>query len=189
MNPTPVLVVDRDEMLVAELHRLGVRHLARLKVVEPPPDPLPPAVLIAGLVASDEARLQASLIPLFLHQPAYSQHLPDALTQLSNSAATEVKLYYQAAVYLQTELEPILREHLPEWQPLPDLFSSELGLPALHAVEAEVALCALGERHCQLSGWNCNWSGSYRQNIPRLLKHLQHDNRHHEPGTIGSLSQ
>ena len=187
MNQPPVLVVDRDEMLVAELHRLGVRHLARLKVVEPPPDPLPPAELIAGLAASDDARLQAALILLFLRQPSYSHYLPDALAQLSGATATEVKLYYQAAVYLQTELEPTLHGHLPDWQPLPDLFSSELHLPAFNTVAVGPALRALGERHHQLSGWDCNWSGSYRQNIPRFLKHLQHDNRHHEPRSTEPL--
>lgn len=144
---------DRDEILVAELHRLGVRHLARLKAVEPLPVPMPPADLIAGPVASDDARLQAALILLFLRQPAYNQDLPEARAKLSSTAAAEVKLYYQAAVYLQKELEPSLRAYLADWQPLPDLFSSELGLPAPGAIDTVSALRALGERHRQLSDW------------------------------------
>ncbi len=175
MNQPVLHVGDRDEVLVAELHRLGVRHLARLKPVEPLPTPVPPAVLIAGLAASGDARLQAALILLFLRQPAYNQHLPEALAKLSSTAAAEVKLYYQAAVYLQKELEPSLRAHLTDWHSLPDLFSADLGLPAPGTVDTDSALQALGERHRQLSGWNCNWSDSYRQNVPRFLKHIQHD--------------
>ncbi len=167
--------MDREEILVTQLHHLGVRHLARLKIVVPLPAPMPPAELIAGLATSDDARLQAALILLFLRQPAYSQNLPEALARLSSTPAAEVKLYYQAAAYLQNELEPSLRRQLADWQPLPDLFSAELGLPAPGAVDTDAALRALGECHRQLSGWNCNWSGSYRQNISRFLKHISHD--------------
>ncbi len=171
------VAIDQDEALVAELHRLGVRHLARLTPIEYP-DPLTPGTLIAGLAASEDARLQAALILLFLQYPTYSRYLSTTLSQLSDPSANALKLYYQAAVYLQTELAPVLRMGVEDWQTLPDYFSVELDLLPVGALSLNDALKALGERHHQLSGWACNWSGSYQQNIPRFLKHLQHANGH-----------
>ena len=175
MSVLQTLTLDRDEWLVAELHRLGVRHLARFKVIAQPPEPPAPLDLITGLATSDDARLQAALILLFLRRPDYSHYLPEAVAQLSEAAAAELKLYYQAAVYLQAELEPTLRAYVADWQPLPDLFSAQLNLPAPGMTPPDEALRALGEHHRQQSGLACSWAASYRQNIPRFLKHLRDD--------------
>ncbi|MBI5713201.1 MAG: hypothetical protein HZC38_07230 [Chloroflexi bacterium] len=170
-----MLATISDEMLVAELYRLGVKHLARLEIVEPPN--ITPIDLIKGLAMSEDARVQASLILLFLRQPAFSKYTDEAIKQLSEESADTVKLYYQAAFYLQAEIEPVISEILPAWQRLPDLFSDYLKLPAYTSIDE--ALRNLGEMHRGLSGWAYNWSGSYRQNIARFIKQLRRDYGHH----------
>jgi len=84
----------------------------------------------------------------------------------------------QAAVYLRPELEDELRQHSDDVAPLPDLFSAELGLPALGSLPAGAALDALGDLHHRLSGQAYNWAGSYRQHIPLFLRQLK---RHARP--------
>jgi hypothetical protein len=164
-----------DEQLVAELHRLGVMYLARFTVC-PAPD-MPPAALIAALARHPLSRFRAALILLFLRQPRYSHHLAEALPQLTPQEQATLKLYYQASVYLQREVEPVLSDHLGSMPALPDLFSVELGTP--HASEvrsrqrsAQAALLQLGSVHAALTGVNCRWAGYYRQNIPLFLRQL-----------------
>jgi hypothetical protein len=170
-----MLVTISDEMLVAELYRLGIRHLARLEIVEPPN--ITPTELIKGLAMSVDARVQASLILLFLRQSTFSKYTSEAIKQLPEESANTVKLYYQAAFYLQAEIEPVIKEILPAWQRLPDLFSDNLNLSVYSSIDE--ALCNLGEKHRELSGWAYNWSGSYRQNIARFIKQLRRDYGHH----------
>lgn len=172
--------LDHDEALVAELHDIGVDHLARLSAAKPA-RPIAPADLIAGLAVSNDARLQAALILLFLRQPSFNQYLPEALHQLSREAAITLKLYYQAAIYLQDELQSELKASLADWQRLPDLFSAELGLPPPGDVSTTAGLHVLGKRHEELTGWAYNWCDSYRQNISRFLKHLRHAHGHYRP--------
>lgn len=187
--PIPTPVIDLySERLVAELHRLGVRHLARMAEIESALPALLPAELISGLALSNDARLQAALILLFLRQPAYHQFVSDALAQLPDPLATEVKLYYQAAVYLQADLEVELQRAVLHWQELPDLFSSELNLPAPGSLSLSKVLAAVGDLQAQVTGLNCNWAASYRQNIPRFLKHLHDDSRPDRPRTTSALS-
>jgi hypothetical protein len=119
--------------------------------------------------------LQAALILLFLRQPQYSARVPGLLRQLAGSAAVTLELYYQAAVYLQRELEPLLRARFANWEILPDYFSAVLGLPPAASIKGEAhsadqALAALGELHRRLSGRDYNWAGYYRQHLRALLK-------------------
>ena len=156
---------NQDEALVAEMHRLGVRHLVRLWPATIYP-PLPPAELIAGLAAHRQARFRGALILLFLRRPSLSGATPGALSTLAGPAADTLRLYYQAAAYLRPEVDAELRRYSDDLAALPDLFSAELGLPAPGSVGVETALAALGERHAQLSGQAYNWVGSYRQHLP-----------------------
>ncbi|MBI5715054.1 MAG: hypothetical protein HZC38_16775 [Chloroflexi bacterium] len=105
-----MLATISDEMLVAELYRLGVKHLARLQIVEPPN--ITPTELIKGLAMSEDARVRASLILLFLRHPSFHCYAREATQQLPLKAAQTLKLFYQAAFYLQIELEATLRELL-----------------------------------------------------------------------------
>jgi hypothetical protein len=179
MNPS---TLEADEALVAELYRLGVRHLARLSA-SAPERRFTPSDLIAALARHPLARFRASLILLFLRQPQWWEFVPTLTGQLEREARLALKMYYQAAVYLQCELA-----HRPTFKPpttLPDLFSKEFGLPAVDSLgpgpeSAEAALMALGETHARLSGRAYNWAGSYRQNIPRFLKQLELERSTHD---------
>lgn len=172
-------VINRcDEQLVAQLHRLGVCHLARLSV-DAPPVGVPPVELLAALAAHPQSRMRSAVILLFLRRPEFANHARLAVQQLDESAANTLRLFYQAAVYLQQDLEPELRAYLKDWRPLPDLFSLELGLPPARTVAAGVALDALGQTHQRLTGWAYNWAGSYRQDIPLFLKQLRRLSHEH----------
>ena len=174
-----VSVHDSDEQLVAELHRLGVRHLSRSST-DTPDTPLSPSDLIAGLAQSPDARIRGALILLFLRHPEFAEEVPLLASQLSRADALTLKMHYQAAVYLQRELKPELRPMLPNWRRLPDLFAGEFGLPSASSIpplpqSSLPALAALGKVHTRLSGREINWAGSYRQNIPRFLNLLRRD--------------
>ena len=168
--------VITDEMLVAELYRLGIKHLARLEIIEPPN--IMPIDLIKGLALSEDARVRASLILLFLRHPSFHCYTLEATQQLPLKAAQTLKLFYQVAYYLQIEIESTLRDLLNGWQRLPDLFSQELDLPSTGSSVDEL-LRLLGGKHRELTNKAYNWSGSYRQNISRFIKHLQRDYGHH----------
>lgn len=171
-----MLATITDEMLVAELYRLGIKHLARLEIVEPPT--IAPIELIRGLALSGDARVRASLILLFLRHPAFHVYVLEAVEQLPPTTANTLKLFYQAAYYLQIEIESTLKDLVSGWQRLPDLFSQELSLPSTD-VPVDELLRLLGEKHRELTSKAYNWSGSYRQNIARFIKHLQRDYGHH----------
>jgi len=166
------VLVERDERLVAELHRLGVRHLVRL-YLDAPLAPVPPLELMSALAQHPQARFRSALILLFLRRPSFSQFVPTALAWLDNASATTLRLYYQAALYLQPELEGDLRAYSDDHTPLPDLFSAELGVPPPGRVSTAEALEALGQRHVQLTELAYNWSGAYRQNIPLFIRQLK----------------
>ena len=164
--------LERDEQLVAQLHRLGVEHLVRLQP-DLPCAPLSPVHLITALAAHPQARFRSSLILLFLRRPSFSRFISETLTRLNLSAAANLRLYYQAAVYLRAGLETDLRQHSDDLLPLPDLFSAELGLPAPGSVPVNDALVALGDLHRRLSGRGYNWAGSYRQHITLYLRQVK----------------
>ena len=176
MNFETISAVARDEILVAELYRLDIRHLARLTVgLELAP--VSPVDLISALATHSDARFQATLILLFLRHPDFRQYLTQSLEQLDTADALTLKLYYQAAVYLQRELATSLASQPQCREVLSDYFSAELGLPSASLIRpsplsAQPALEALGKLHQRHSGWQFNWAGSYRQQIPLFLKHL-----------------
>jgi hypothetical protein len=172
MTILPAVDLERDESLVAELHRLGVRHLIRLRP-EVACARLSPVVLLIGLASHPQARFRTALILLFLRRPSLSRVVRAALTKLDEAGTNTLRLYYQAAAYLRPELEADLRQYSDDLAPLPDLFSGELGLPVPGTVPPEAALAALGELHARLSGRAYNWCGSYRQHIPLFLRQLR----------------
>ena len=176
MNSLAVPTLADDESLVAELHRLHVTHLARITIT-PDITPLAPVNLITGLAVHPDARFQTSLILLFLRHPDFQLYLRDSLEQLDPAGTLTLKLYYQAAVYLQRELMTDLAFQLECRAVLTDYFSTGLGLPLANTIRpgprtAQPALDALGAQHQLHSGWHFNWAGSYRQHIPLFLKHL-----------------
>ena len=127
--------------------------------------------LMASLAAQRDARLRSSLIALLLSNSALAKAIPSALDQLDASAQLTLKIYYMAAVILQAKYAEQLRLLVPDWQPLPDLFSKELGL--FYTDEVEQRLQQLGQMHHQLTGLAANWSGTYEYAAARLIRRLE----------------
>lgn len=131
---------------------------------------LPTDVLLAGLVQDEAARLHLALIALFLYQPETATAVPAALRQLTEAQQVSLKLFYTAAVLLQQIHGNQLRQHLPNQQPLPDLFAASFGLDG--TAVPQVQLQQLSVRHRELSGVKANWLGSYHYAADRLLARL-----------------
>lgn len=131
---------------------------------------LPIDVLLAGLVQDEAARLHLALIALFLYQPETATAVPAALRQLAEAQQVSLKLFYTAAVLLQQIHGNQLRQHLPNQQPLPDLFAASFGLDG--TAVPQVQLQQLSVRHRELSGVKANWLGSYHYAADRLLARL-----------------
>lgn len=175
--------VNRDDNLVAELYRLGVRHLSYS--ASQSFRSLSSSDLIAGLAESSSARINSSLILLFLRHPELSAAVADVLSHVADSTADTLKLYYQAATYLQRELRPQLIHLLGKQCDLPDLFSREFHTPPIEHIpvgaSCQAALEALGEVHTICSGWNYKWAKSYRQHIPLFIRILKRETQAHAP--------
>jgi hypothetical protein len=133
--------------------------------------PLQPAVLLASLAASDEARLRLALIPLLLRRPKLALHADAALRLMSPAAQTCFKCYYTAALLLQKKHRRRLKALLGRLDLLPDLFSAELGVPQV--TDLDDALCILAVRQRALTNRSINWLGTYEYGADRLLQALE----------------
>ena len=154
---TPVL----EDQLVSELWARDVRFMAG-SIPENPPM-LPPARLIKALAESHEARLQLSLIPLFLRHPEFAIYAKAAARKLDPAPQLILKCFYSAAVWLE-------QKHLAR-NKLPDLFSKELELSP--SSDPEENLPNLAKRQQELSGSAINWLGTYRHAADIWLKELE----------------
>ncbi|MCC7119564.1 MAG: hypothetical protein IT310_13650, partial [Anaerolineales bacterium] len=116
-------VAITDDQLTNSLHALGVKFImgghSEIEALHKHP-----ALLIAALAESDDARLRLSLIPLFLEHPEFSDYVQQAARRLDASAQLTLQCYYSAAVWFGQKF--LLRVSLT------DYFSKELGL---HPVE------------------------------------------------------
>jgi hypothetical protein len=157
------------DQLVTELNRLGV-HFVTGGELEWSTPALPSSELLAGLVTQSEARLRLALIPLLLVHPELATTLPEALARLSEREQLTLKLFYTAAVILQQCHAEQLRALLGRYDPLPDHFATDLGIPTVG--DCLDRLKHLGERHQALSGLAINWVGTYRHAADRLLRQL-----------------
>lgn len=171
------------EQLVAALRRYGVRFLA-------PSDPqgegdLSPQDLVARLVAHGDARLRLALISLFLLHPEWGEQVPTWLPSLEPSVAQEIKIWYQAAVYLQRLWWTRLGLYLGDFPPLPDWFSQELGLPSAQERQGKKGLYALADWHRQHSPYPFNRLASYQRAVELLIGQLK-GRRNHGASSRGS---
>ena len=157
------------DRLVTELNRLGVHFVTGGELEWSAPS-LPPAELLAGLAAQSEARLRLALIPLLLVHSELAAAIPEALAGLSEREQLTLKLFYTAAVILQQCHAEQLRALLGRYDPLPDHFATDLGIPTVG--DCLDRLKHLGEQHQALSGLAINWVGTYRHAADRLLRHL-----------------
>jgi len=150
-----------EDQLVAELWARDVRFILGSPSGLPPV--IPPIHLIAALAESHEARLQLSLIPLFLRHPEFFVHASAAAQKLNPAPQLILKCFYSAAVWLE-------QKYLSRKQ-LPDLFSEELGLSPNS--DPDENLHALAKRHQELSGSQVNWLGMYEHAADIWLKELE----------------
>jgi len=153
------LIISEDQ-LVSELWARDVRFILGSTPKHPPQ--IPPARLIAALAESREARLQLSLIPLFLRHPEFAIYVKAAAKKLNPAPQLILKCFYSAAVWLE-------QKHLSQ-NKLPDLFSKELGLALSNPEEN---LHALAKRQRELSGSHINWLGTYQHAADIWLKEIE----------------
>ena len=131
--------------------------------------------LLAGLALQQDARLRSALIPLFLQQTHLAGALPLALADLDTHGEMTLKVYYTAAVILQDEFVSDLQRLVPNWRPLADRYSYELGVD--QDATSDVRLYQLGEFHARFTGMVINWPGTYRHAAKRLILRLKHEVR------------
>lgn len=162
-------MIGSADRLVTELNRLGV-HFVTGGGVERSTPSLPSADLLAGLASQPEARLRLAVIPLLLAHPELATAVPEALARLPKREQLTLKLFYTAAVILQQCHAEQLRVFLGQYDPLPDRFATELGMPS--AGNCLDRLKYLGEQHQALSGLAINWVGTYHHAADRLLRQL-----------------
>lgn len=156
------------EQVVAELERLNVRIFHSVDVAPPT---VVPAELLASMAVSKEPRIEMALVLLFLEQPEYSAYVEEAASLIDPSPCTEaLRLYYQAAAYLQAEIG------VRGKRALPDLYSQRFQSPAVRfgasRAETDEALNALATCHARLAlafADVTNWRNTYRKQISLYL--------------------
>ncbi|MBI4789309.1 MAG: hypothetical protein HY782_19940 [Chloroflexi bacterium] len=130
-----------------------------------------PTTLLASLVAQADARLRLSIIPLLLRHPQFAALVPRAVRKVSPRRRKILKIYYTAAMLLQSKYAAPLGRLFGYSSPLPDLYSRELGIP--QEGDAEMRLQALARKHSVTSALALNWIGTYEHAAKRFLKHAQ----------------
>jgi hypothetical protein len=155
-----------EERLVAELELLGIHYLSR-QTPERAASVRPPADLLADLIRQPSARVRTAVIAVLLSHPDLVEALPAALERLSPPEQQTLLFFYTAAVLLQQQYAPQLQPYVG-WQPLPDRFAVDLGLPPGAPIRERLA--ALGRRQRQQTGKAVNWTGTYEQVVRHLLR-------------------
>ncbi|MFO7943461.1 MAG: hypothetical protein R6U51_04080 [Anaerolineales bacterium] len=159
------------ERLVNTLHHLGIHAFPESSSLASAEEEISAEQLLVGLAEHDDARLRRMLIHLFLYHPELSELVPDVLSGLTESGKVTLKLFYTAAVFLQQVHEDQLKEKVPDWRTLPDVFSEELDVPARENPLEHLDI--LGKRHRTLTGITANWVGSYQYAAKRLIARLE----------------
>ena len=115
--------------------------------------------------------MRLALIPLLLRHPEFAVYARTALRQITPTVQIGFKCYYTAAVLLQQKYQERLHALLGDTEPLPDLFSAELGL--LGYSNPDDGLRTLADRQKALTGRSINWQGTYEHGAQRLLRTLE----------------
>ena len=180
----PTKISQQDAKLIATLHQIGVKHIALPSDVEMSELQMSPKDLLRSLAASHDPYIRPSLVLVLLLHPTYGLQAQSAVRslnrRLNTTAATELKLYYQAASYLQGEYEVRIKAVLAEpaaWMQLPDYFSRDLGVTAASSIGTDAknihaALTQLQNVHRQTTGMSYNYVAEYRGHVDLLLRYL-----------------
>ena len=131
------------EPLVAALRTRGIRFLAPSDA-QPGPHPINDRDLVACLASHDHPRLRLALVALFLLHPELASQLTGL--ELPPQAQGELRTQYTAAACLQRMWSIRLSFYLGEFQLLPDLYSTSLGLPPVDAHYGKLCLHTLAAR-------------------------------------------
>ncbi len=150
-----------NDQLVSELWAQDVRFILGKKPDHPPT--MKPEDLIISLAENREARLQLSLIPLFLCHPEFSKYVSATVHELDPTHRLLLECFYTAAVWIE-------RKYLSRNQ-LPDLYSSELGITP--GEDPEKNLISLSIRQKVLSGQSINWLATYQHAADVWYKDLE----------------
>ena len=163
--------VTEEEKLVAELELLGIGYLSRQTNYRA--DRVRPhESLLVDLIRQPSARVRATVIAVLLSHPEDAEILPAALDHLCDSEQLTLRFFYTAAMLLQKEYSGQLQPFVSSrWQWLPDLFSTELGVPARGTPRNRLA--ALGHEHQRQTGLTINWVGTYENVVKKLLRHWE----------------
>lgn len=164
--------MDYDrETLVAHLRTYGITYLAPSDAVASEAIETE-AELIRALLMSGDERLQMALVPLFISTPALSCHVPELVGKLLPTESLDLKTYYMAAVYLQRIWQIRLSFYVDNVVPLPDLFSSELGLPSAEERFGKVGLHFLVDEWQKRSIFPFNYMASLNKTLELYLEDL-----------------
>lgn len=164
---------SEEEILVAELELVGIRHLSRQSTYQAT-KVRPPDELLADLVRQPSARVRTAVSAVLLSHPEYAEAVPAAMERLNPDERLTLQSFYMAAVLLQQEHAQRLRPLLAmRWQWLPDLYSSDLGLPAGGTPRERLAL--LGRKHQQWTRAMVNWAGTYEQSAYQLIRRWERE--------------
>jgi hypothetical protein len=154
---------------VAELWRLGVRHLTGSRCARAVG--LTPEALVTGLATSTEARLRAALVPLFLRRPDYAPAARRAAEHLTGTPRITLQCCYSAAVALQARHAVHLPGAADAADRLPDLFDEVLELSP--ATDPDARLAAIGARHAVLTAEPINWRGTYEHAAAAFVRTVE----------------
>ncbi|HCB02465.1 MAG TPA: hypothetical protein DEP19_08795 [Anaerolineae bacterium] len=161
MNEKVKLESISEDDLVSELWARDVRFILGSTPNHPPK--LLPSELIIALAKSNEARLQLSLIPLFLRHPEFDKYVNEIIDKLNSSQQLILQCFYSAAVWLE-------QKHFSTAK-LEDLFSKKLEITL--SKNPEENLQSLAIRQQELSGEKINWLGTYEHAANIWLKEIE----------------
>jgi hypothetical protein len=157
-----------EDTLTAELSQLGIRYFTYGKY-DAISQPRPPSQLMAALIRHPSARVRAAVIAVLLAHPEFAVHVPAALQYLSSPERKMLRFFYTAAYLLQQqyacELQRITRSSL---SPMPDLFSTQIGLTRAGPPQERLKELAL---ICQRdTNVVINWVGTFEHAAQQLLR-------------------
>ena len=161
-----------EDRLVAELELLGITYLSRREPTSVD-SVRAPHELLSDLIRQPSARVRGALIAVLLLHPDLATAVPAAMSRLSQGEQTTLQILYTASVILQAKYADRLQIIAPSTRPLPDLFSSGLGL--LRSGSPDDQLFALGQIHHHLSRSHVNWAGTYDNVAQHLVNRLERE--------------
>ena len=172
---------DDHDALVAQLRERGVRFLAPSQDDSTAAPRVSPNELILRLISHPDARLRLALVALLILRPNWGSYVHSEMHGLAEPVRTELQALYTAAVYLQRLWRTRLGIYLGKFEVLPDLYSSQLGLPAAEERHGKAGLHALSAWQTHRSPYPFNWLASYNKVTNLLFEQLRMEAKQSEP--------